>query len=68
MSRRAIPLPATLTGVEQERCITLDAALFYLVSGALLAMLDAEFEQTGTLTPEQAREMLSDAFEEFQNA
>lgn len=66
-SKRSIPLPATLQGVDEERCIVIDAALFYLVSGALLSMLDESLYQTGTLTVEDARTLLEEAFNGFMN-
>jgi len=66
-SKRSIPLPATLEGVSEERCIIIDAALFYLVSGALLSMLDESLYQTGTLTVEDARTLLEQSFWDFMN-
>lgn len=48
-----IPLPAALDGIIETRPITLDRALFYLVTGVLdKLVLFEQFQQTGTLTPE----------------
>jgi len=57
------PLPAALSGEIFERVIRLDSTLFYLVNGALQFLLDREpLVQTGTLTPEIARDALSAMF------
>ena len=64
---RRIPLPASLSGTTEERCIVLDAALFFIVSGALLEALEAELQPTGILTADDARIALETAFEGFQN-
>ena len=61
-----IPLPAALDGVEVERVIRLDSALLYLVNGALSALLDlTRYEQTGTLTVEDARAALETMLEDY---
>jgi len=61
-----IPLPSALDGVEIERTIRLDSALFYLINGALSALIDfAIYEQTGTLTEAQAKEALEAMLEDY---
>lgn len=61
-----IPLPASLDGVEIERVIRMDSALFYLVNGALSALLDRNrYEQTGTLTEADARVVLETMLEDY---
>ena len=63
-----IPLPATLSGVPEMRCVVIDTSLFYIIVGAMLSMLDENmFEQTGTLTTEDARDALAVAFYGFIN-
>jgi len=63
-----IPLPTSLDGVPEMRCIVADTALFYIIVGAMLSMLDDNmFEQTGTLTIEDARDALAVAFYGFIN-
>jgi len=63
-----IPLPTSLDGVPETRCVTIDTALFYIIVGAMLSMLDDNmFEQTGTLTTEDARDALAVAFYGFIN-
>ena len=63
-----IPLPATLSGVPEMRCVVIDTSLFYIIAGAMLSMLDdSAFEQTGTLTTEDAHAALEVAFYGFIN-
>jgi len=63
-----IPLPATLSGVPEMRCVVIDTSLFYIIVGAMLSMLDANtLEQTGTLTIEDAHAALEVAFYGFIN-
>jgi len=63
-----IPLPDTLEGVLEMRCVVIDASLFYIVVGAMLSMLDEDvLEQTGTLTKEDAYAALEAAFHGFIN-
>lgn len=60
------PLPSTLTDNVSERVIRIDDALFYLIGGALAYLCDREpFEQTGTLTVDDAKTALSDMLEIF---
>jgi len=60
MARDGIPLPSALSGVEVERLIRIDEALLFLITGALVELTDNwQFEQTGTYTPDDAREALS---------
>jgi len=60
MARDGIPLPSALSGVEVERLIRIDEALLFLITGALVELADDwQFEQTGTMTPDDAREALS---------
>lgn len=62
----AIPLPESLSGMQVERTIRLDGALFYLVTGALSALVDKNtYQQTGTLTPEDAIAALEAMFEDY---
>lgn len=57
------PLPGALAGNTVQRLIEIDEALLYLVTGALVWLLDKEpLEQTGALTVENARNALSDTF------
>lgn len=66
MPRDGIPLPLSLDGSSDTRSITLDRALFYLVIGALVELVDNwKFEQTGTLTVEEAKDLLNDALTDF---
>jgi len=61
MAKDGIPLPSALAGVEVERLIRIDEALLFLVTGALAELTDDwNLEQTGTLTADDARELLSD--------
>jgi len=61
MARDGIPLPSALSGVEVERLIRIDEALLFLITGALVELTDDwQFEQTDTLTPDEARQALSD--------
>lgn len=63
---KKIPLPASLTGVTEERIIQLDTSLFYLVSGVLEYLCDKEaFEETGSLTAEDTKNALSDMLEVY---
>lgn len=57
------PLPLSLSGVIVERVVKIDSALLYLIDGAWAYLLDREpLEQTGSLTVENAKNALSDAF------
>lgn len=57
------PLPPALSGNIIERLIRIDEALIYLVSGSLSYLVNREpLEQTGALTPETAKNALSDMF------
>lgn len=61
--RDGTPLPANLSGNIVQRLIEIDEALLYLINGALVYLVDKEpLEQTGTLTPENARNALSEMF------
>jgi microcystin-dependent protein len=60
-----IPLPTSLSGLSCTRTVTVDRAFLYLVNGALSALIDAQYQQTGTLTVEHAREALQQAYEEY---
>lgn len=63
------PLPAALSGNMVQRLIEIDEALLYLVNGALVWLMDKEpLEQTGTLTPENARDALSVMFYDYLEA
>jgi len=63
---RAIPLPSTLSGTNVERVITIDSALLFILSGALVMMVDHwDYEQTGTLTVDDAQAELSAMLEDF---
>jgi hypothetical protein len=55
------PLPPALSGNTVERLIRMDESLFYLVNGVLSFLVNREpLEQTGALTPEQAKDALND--------
>lgn len=55
------PLPAALSGNIIERLIRLDESLMFLIGGALQYVCDREYlEQTGTLTIDDTRILLSD--------
>lgn len=57
------PLPDNLSGNTIERLIRIDEALIYLISGALSYLVSREqLEQTGALTPEEAKLALSEMF------
>lgn len=61
MKKDGIPLPSALSGEISERLIRLDRSLVFLVTGVLAELTDEwQFEQTGTLTVEDAREALND--------
>lgn len=61
-----VPLPSALAGIVETRPVKIDRALFYLVGGALAELADKEtFEQTGTLTVEQAKAAISDMLWNF---
>jgi len=56
-----VPLPAALSGVVQERLISIDKSLFFIVAGALEFAVDRQpYAETGTLTEEQTRVALGD--------
>jgi len=56
MNRDGIPLPSALSGNIIERLVRIDEALFYLVIGAMAELTDDWWlEQTGTLTPDDAK-------------
>jgi microcystin-dependent protein len=56
MNRDGIPLPSALSGNIIERLVRIDEALFYLIIGAMAELTDDWWlEQTGTLTPEDAK-------------
>lgn len=60
------PLPGALTGNKVQRLIEIDEALLYLVTGALVWLLDFEpLDQTGALTVENARNALSTMFYDY---
>jgi len=60
------PLPGALTGNKVQRLIEIDEALLYLVTGALVWLLDFEpLDQTGALTVENARNALSVMFYDY---
>jgi len=60
------PLPTALTGNKVQRLIEIDEALLYLVTGALVWLLDFEpLDQTGALTVENARNALSVMFYDY---
>lgn len=62
MNRDGIPLPSAMSGVIDERLIRIDKALVFLVTGALTDLSDTwQFEQTGSLTPEDAKDAISAA-------
>lgn len=63
-----IPLPNALDGQLVERRIIIDAALLYILNGALSLMLVWQFEQTGTLTPDDVAALLSTAFDDWQDS
>ena len=55
------PLPATLSGNIIQRLIQIDEALIPYVSGSLVWLCDKEpFEETGTLTVDEAKLLFSD--------
>jgi len=61
MNKDGIPLPSALTGNIQERLIRIDEALLFLITGALTELTDDwRFEQTGSLTPEGAKDALNE--------
>lgn len=63
------PLPGALTGNKVQRLIEIDEALLYLVTGALVWLLDYEpLDQTGALTVENARDALSTMFYDYLEA
>jgi microcystin-dependent protein len=63
------PLPGALTGNKVQRLIEIDEALLYLVTGALVWLLDFEpLDQTGALTVENARNALSVMFYDYLEA
>ncbi len=63
---RKIPLPDELSGNVEERVIRLDSALFYIVDGALSALLDYQhYEQTGALTEEDVKSLLDEMYSEY---
>lgn len=56
MNRDGIPLPSALSGNIIERLVRIDEALFYLIMGAMAELTDDWWlEQTGTLTPDDAK-------------
>lgn len=56
-----VPLPSVLSGDVQERLIRLDKSLFYIVAGALEKAVDIQiYEETGTLTVDEARVALGE--------
>ena len=56
MNRDGIPLPSALSGNIIERLVRIDEALFYLIIGAMAELTDDWWlEQTGTLTPDDAK-------------
>jgi len=56
MNRDGIPLPSALSGNIIERLVRIDEALFYLIIGAMAELTDDWWlEQTGTLTPADAK-------------
>lgn len=60
MNPDGIPLPSALSGEIQERIVSIDKALLFLVTGALTDLADRwQFEQTGSLTPEAAKDAIS---------
>lgn len=60
-----IPLPANLSGSTAQRVIVIDDALLYLVTGAIapLVLNQVTLVQTGNVTQDQARDLLSEMFE-----
>lgn len=64
-SKDGIRLPPVLSGNLEQRLITIDGALLYLVTGALSEALQWQFEQTGTLTPEEAHDALMACFMDY---
>lgn len=63
---RKIPLPAALNGSTEERIIRIDSALFFIITGALSALIDLQdYEPTGTLTAEQAKDALASMLEGY---
>lgn len=61
-----VPLPVMLSGTISERIIRLDDALFYMVGGVLNYLANLErLQQTGTLTPDDARIALNDMITAF---
>jgi hypothetical protein len=64
-SKDGIRLPEQLTGTLVTRSIVIDGALLYLVTGALSEALSWQFEQTGTLTTEEAKDALMACFLEY---
>lgn len=60
MNLDGVPLPSALSGEIQERIVSIDKALLFLITGALTDLADRwQFEQTGSLTPEQAKDAIS---------
>lgn len=64
-SKDGIRLPLALSGNLVTRAITVDSALLFLVTGALSDLQNWSYEQTGTLTVEEAKEALLQAFLDY---
>lgn len=61
-----IPLPTALDGIEEERVIRLDSALFYLINAALTALIDkTSYMQTGSLTEDDVKNALEAMLEDY---
>lgn len=64
--RSVTPLPATLSGNTIQRLIEIDEALIPYINGALVWLCDKEpFEETGSLTVDQAKLLFSDMLQVY---
>ncbi len=64
-SNDGIRLPPALSGVLVTRAIVIDSALLFLVNGALSDLINWSYQETGTLTVEEAQEALLLMFLEY---